>query len=192
MSNALASVSKSRYCDNDEALHLSNACKFLDKLTSNDSVASDGSESVDDTADAIMALPTELRLLAESDEDASPTKRLRLAVEDPLPPSVPAESLPSATTDPYSPSPIGELPASGPSLSSDPPIAAPLCPPPSATPLSDVVGLQSNGVGANLDRIDAETRSAARHRLRGKQVASTATIVSSHQEKDRCQAVHSI
>ncbi len=167
VSNALVSVSRSRSCDNDEALSLTNASKFLDKLTASNASASDEEISIIDAADAIMALPSELRIMAEGGEDSAPTKRVRLSAGDPSAHVPDADSMPHAVNDPYATIPIdvsSPLP-SDPSLSSDPPSAA-LSPPSS-------VGLSPSEVAGSQNSVcPPDVVPHPKQRLKGKQVVS--------------------
>ncbi len=123
VSGCLNSVANNaKYCDKDNAVNLLSTCKFLDSLGQCDSFVSP--QTVVEAADAIMALPAELRLMdEEGDEDGAPIKRVKLAstnVEASGPPSVE----PPSSAAPPTPSLVGPtdpLASSDPSLSAAPP-----------------------------------------------------------------------
>ncbi len=113
ISGCLAAVAKNpKFCQGDDADNMIKSVKFLDQLTCANTPLGESAASVPDAADAIMALPAELRLLEdEEDMDSHANKRVRLASDTEIAASDPYGSLPGPS-DP-SPSPLA-VPPPGP------------------------------------------------------------------------------
>ncbi len=133
ISGCLAAVAKNpKYCHGDDSENMIKSVKFLDQLTCAETPLGDDVASVPDAADAIMALPAELRLLDEGDDpDAHASKRVRLASDTEVADSDPYGSLPG----PSDPSP---LPLSAPTPGPDSDArTAPSAPLPASSSLID-------------------------------------------------------
>ncbi len=113
ISGCLAAVAKNpNYCQGDDSENIIKSVKFLDQLTRADTPVGDDAASVPDAADAIMALPAELRLLEdECDSESHVCKRVRLVSDPDVVDADPYGPLPGPS-DP-SPCPLSD-PASGP------------------------------------------------------------------------------
>ncbi len=106
VSSCLVAVAGSQYCQGVDADNILSACKFLDSLTAGAPDMPPPTHDIMDATDAIMALPSELRLLDDGDDNSHASKRVRLAHDSTLPASDPPVP-PSAAPGPSDPSPPG-------------------------------------------------------------------------------------
>ena len=180
ISGCLAAVAKNpKYCQGDDSDNMIKSVKFLDQLTCANTPLGESAASVPDAADAIMALPAELRLLEdEEDMDSHANKRVRLASDTEIAASDPYGSLPGPS-DP-SPSPLA-VPPPGPDSDVR---TAPLPLLPASDPLNDsrrrVTGKSPPGKcnqwGTMCQIFDMSPRAAVSHSSFERSVAEVAFI----------------